>query len=198
MFAYVENEFSPEVIVSQAESSHLETLQAEVKHLKEELNLRDQLVEQLSQELFRLVKDNSNFTASEQETESSASQIDRLKSQIAEIDEQVQFYQKQIETRNSEIEQLQTKIKTLTERNQNLEQMLQELPQVYRQKFAQRMQPVKEKVETLQQENQQLQAKLQTLTYRLAARNRTHKDNQVDLPDIQQTDSNQFSNRGNV
>ena len=184
--------------MSQAEPSDLENLQAEVTRLKEELTLRDQLVEQLSQELFRLFKDNSNFAVSNQDTEQSLSQIDRLKAQIAEIDEQVQFYQKQIETRNAEIEQLQTKVKTLTERNKNLEQMLEELPQVYRQKFTQRMQPIKDKVESLQQENKQLQAKLQALTYRLAVRNRSHNDNQVDLPDFQQTDSSQFSNRGNV
>ncbi|PNW42701.1 UNVERIFIED_CONTAM: hypothetical protein BEN50_13740 [Euhalothece sp. KZN 001] len=161
--------------------SKIETLQAEVNQLKGELQLRDQLVEQLSQELFRLVKDNPNFTSVSESTEEHRSQLELLNNQIAEIEEQLQFYQQQISTRNTEIAQLQTKIRTLTERNQALEEMLQDLPEVYRQKFSQRMKPVKEKVEQLKEENQQLQAKVQSLTYRLAVRNRGKND-----PDIEQ------------
>lgn len=174
--------------MSQAESSQLETLQAEITHLKGELQLRDQLVEQLSQELFRLVKKTPDVTSQTVAPEEYQSQVDRLKAQIADIEEQVNFDQRQISHRDAEIEELRQKVKTLTERNRTLEQMLQDLPQIYRQKFAQRMKPVKEKVEQLQQENQQLQAQVQTLTYRLAVRNRTHQDNDVDLPDLQKTD----------
>ncbi len=168
--------------------SDQETLQTEIAHLKEELQWRDQLVDQLSQELFRLIKDNPDFTPQTPESEANQAQIDQLKGQIAEIEEQFQFYQTQIATRDQEIYQLQSKIKTLSQRNQTLEKMLQDLPEVYRQKFAQRMKPVKEKVEQLQQENQQLQAHVQTLTYRLAIRNHHPNDHDIDLPNLQSTD----------
>lgn len=170
--------------------SHIESLQAEITQLKGELQLRDQLVEQLSQELFRLVKEYPSYTSVSETTEEHRSQLELLNNQIAEIEEQIQFYQQQISTRDTEIYQLQAKIRTLTERNQALEEMLQDLPQVYREKFSQRMKPVKEKVEQLQQENQQLQAKVQTLTYHLAVRTRTPNDPDIDLPYLQKTDSN--------
>jgi predicted nuclease with TOPRIM domain len=47
--------------VSQTDSQKLQSLQRETSRLREELQLRDQLVQQLSQELFRLVKGNTNF-----------------------------------------------------------------------------------------------------------------------------------------
>lgn len=167
-------------IVSQAESSQLETLQAEIAHLKGELQLRDQLVEQLSQELFRLVKKTPDAASQTVASEEYQSQVERLKAQIADIEEQVNFDQRQISHRDAEIEELRNKVKTLTKRNQTLEKMLQDLPQIYRQKFAERMKPVKAKVEQLQQENQQLQAQVQTLTYRLTIKNRNHQDNDID------------------
>ncbi|MGC1247633.1 MAG: hypothetical protein WA865_15565, partial [Spirulinaceae cyanobacterium] len=47
--------------MTQTETPTLNSLQSEASHLREELQLRDQLVQQLSQELFRLVKGNANF-----------------------------------------------------------------------------------------------------------------------------------------
>jgi len=166
--------------VSQAESTQFETLQAEITHLKEELQLRDQLVEQLSQELFRLVKHPSQVNSQPTTSDNNQLQLDRLKAQMANIEEQVNLDQRQIANRDAEIQELRTQVKMLTERNQSLEQMIQDLPQIYRQKFAQRIKPVKQKVEQLQQENQQLHTKVQTLTERLAVRNGTHQDNDID------------------
>ncbi|MDR9404132.1 MAG: hypothetical protein RI580_11905 [Halothece sp. Uz-M2-17] len=174
--------------MSQAEPSHLETLQAEIAHLQGELQLRDQLVDQLSQELFRLVKDPESANSSLGEADQNESQIERLNVQIREIEEQLQFYRQQIGTRDQEIYQLQSKIKTLMAKNQNLEKMLEDLPELYRQKFAQRMKPVKEKVEQLQRENRQLQAQVQTLTYRLTIRNRPSHEQDIDLPNFHKTD----------
>jgi DNA repair exonuclease SbcCD ATPase subunit len=183
--------------VSQAEPSPIETLQAEITHLKGELQLRDQLVDQLSQEVFRLIANHPpNGTPPSADPENYPSQLERLNAQIAEIDEQVQFYQKQLGTRDTEIHQLQNKLRTVTERNQSLEQLLQELPELYREKFAQRMKPVKEKVEQLQRDNQKLQAQVQTLTYRLAVRTHSSHKSSLDLADLQPTDSNQLSNYG--
>jgi len=165
-----------------------ETLQAEITHLQGELLLRDQLVDQLSEELFRLLKAHPGLTSQSADTETYQSQIEQLSTQIAEIEEQLKFYQKQIATRDTEIYQLQGRIKTLMEKNQTLEKMLQDLPELYRQKFIQRMKPVKEKVEQLQQENQQLQVQVQTLTYRLRVRSGHSNDHNIDLPNLEATD----------
>ncbi len=196
--------------MSQAESSNIETLQAEISQLKGELQLRDQLVEQLSQELFRLVKDNPNFTARnlESESESNQSQVERLKAQISEIEEQLQFYQAQLSTRDAEIYELQSRVQALTEQNHSLQEELENQPQLYRQKFykhlepvknklkqlqtenqqlhaqLQQMKPVKEKLKQLQAENQQLHTQLQNLHHRLSARSQAHSNNHVDLPNL--------------
>jgi predicted nucleic acid-binding Zn-ribbon protein len=67
--------------------------------------------------------------------------------------------------------------------------VVQELPGVYRQKFAERIEPIKEKVEQLQKENRQLHAELQSVTYRLAMRNR--KAQGLDLPTVGVDDDGQ-------
>jgi len=61
-----------------------------------------------------------------------------------------------------------------------LEQVVQELPRIYKQKFAERMGPVKEKVAMIQRENRQLHAELQSVSYRLAVRSR--RTSHIDLP----------------
>ena len=68
----------------------------------------------------------------------------------------------------------------LTDRSQMLEQVVQELPEVYRQKFSERLAQVLEKVEMLQKENRQLHVELQSVSYRLAVRNR--QGSGLDLP----------------
>lgn len=168
--------------MSQAESTQFETLQAEITHLKAELQLRDQLVDQLSQELFRLINNRSQVNSQPTTSDNHQWQLDSLKAQMANIEEQVSLDQRQIANRDAEIQELRTQVKTLTERNRSLEQMLQDLPQIYRQKFAQRIKPVKQKVEQLQQENQQLHSKVQTLTKRLAEENGTYQNNDIDQP----------------
>jgi Rad3-related DNA helicase len=45
--------------VSQSDTPNIQVLSTEVLQLRQELQLRDQLVQQLSQELFRLVKGNT-------------------------------------------------------------------------------------------------------------------------------------------
>jgi hypothetical protein len=57
---------------------------------------------------------------------------------------------------------------------------VQELPNLYRQKFADRMAPVKEKVSQIQRENRKLHAELQSVSYRLAMKSR--QAGKLDLP----------------
>ncbi len=166
--------------MTHTESSNLQQLQEEVNHLREELQVRDQLVQQLSQELFRLVKGNANFMPSPEVSERHMAEMRALREQLQGVEQQVTFYQEQIADRDSEIYQLRQSVQELTDRSRMLEQVVQELPKIYRQKFAERMAPIREKVAQVQRENRQLHAELQSVSYRLAVR--TRQTTHLDLP----------------
>lgn len=177
--------------MSQADTSTIQTLSTEASQLRNELLLRDQLVQQLSQELFRLVKGNTNFMPQRSETEPDLSQLQALREQLQAVEQQVTFYQEQITTRDAEIYQLRQTVQELSDRSRMLEQVVQELPQIYRRKFEERMSPVREKVATLQRENRQLQAELQSVSYRLALKTRTSSHSGIDLPNFPRPVSDQ-------
>ncbi len=160
----------------------LQNLNAEVARLREELQMRDSLVQQLSQELFRLVKGNANFLPSPEVSERHQAEVRALREQLQGVEQQVSFYQQQISDRDVEIYQLRQTVQELTDRSRMLEQVVQELPRIYRQKFAERMAPVREKVASLQRENRQLHAELQSVSYRLAVR--TRRTASLDLPNF--------------
>ncbi|MEO1427878.1 MAG: Npun_F5560 family protein [Cyanobacteria bacterium J06633_8] len=168
--------------MSQTDNSTIQALSTEVSKLRQELQLRDQLVQQLSQELFRLVKGNNNFMPQPEVSERHQNELNALREQLQAVEEQVSFYQEQISTRDGEIYQLRQSVQELTDRSRMLEQVVQELPQIYRHKFEERMTPVREKVALLQQENRQLQAELQSVSYRLALKSRTASHSGIDLP----------------
>ncbi|MBW4612121.1 MAG: hypothetical protein KME21_02360 [Desmonostoc vinosum HA7617-LM4] len=170
--------------MSQSDTSNIQVLSSEVSQLRQELQLRDQLVQQLSQELFRLVKGNANFIPQRPEPERDLTQLQALREQLQAIEQQVAFYQEQITTRDTEIYQLRQTVQELTDRSRMLEQVVQELPQIYRRKFEERMAPVREKVASLQRENRQLQAELQSVSYRLALKTRHSSHSGIDLPNF--------------
>lgn len=186
----------PLAIVIQTETPTLHTVQVEVSRLREELHMRDQLVQQLSQELFRLVKGNANFTPPPEVSERHQAQMLVLREQLQDVEEQVTFYQEQITGRDGEIYQLRQSVQELTERSRMLEQVVQELPHIYRQKFAERMTPVREKVAMLQRENRQLHAELQSVSYRLAVRSRNIT--RLDLPSFSRPHGGPIPTFGNV
>ncbi|HIK11474.1 MAG TPA: hypothetical protein IGS52_14615 [Oscillatoriaceae cyanobacterium M33_DOE_052] len=169
--------------MSQTETSTMQSLQAEVSRLREDLQMRDQLVQQLSQELFRLVKGKSDFTPTPQVPPEYVEQMRSLREQLQGVEEQVQFYQEEIAKRDRDRETLEQSVAELTERSRMLEQVVQELPEIYRQKFAERIEPVKEKVEMLQRENRRLHAELQSVSYRLAVRTR-RRSGRLELPSL--------------
>nr|WP_242025694.1 Npun_F5560 family protein [Leptolyngbya sp. FACHB-36] len=142
--------------------------------------MRDNLVQQLSQELFRLVKGNTNFLPTPEVSERHIAEVRALRDQLQGVEQQVTFYQGQLSDRDADIYQLRQSVQELTDRSRMLEQVVQELPNIYRQKFAERMAPVKEKVAQLQRENRQLHAELQSVSYRLAVR--TRRQTHLDLP----------------
>jgi chromosome segregation ATPase len=166
--------------VTQTDSPTLPELQADVARLREELQMRDQLVQQLSQELFRLVKGNASAAPNSELSERQQAEMRALREQLQGMEQQVTFYQEQIATRDTEIYQLRQSVQELTDRSRMLEQVVQELPRVYHEKFEQRMVPVREKVALIQRENRQLHAELQSVSYRLAVRNR--RVSELDLP----------------
>ncbi|HLO89381.1 MAG TPA: hypothetical protein VK203_30835 [Nostocaceae cyanobacterium] len=170
--------------MSQSDTPDIQALSTEVSQLRQELQLRDQLVQQLSQELFRLVKGNTNFMPPRPESERDLSQLQALKEQLQAVEQQVTFYQEQITTRDTEIYQLRQTVQELTDRSRMLEQVVQELPQIYRRKFEERMAPVRDKVAMLQRENRQLQAELQSVSYRLALKTRNTTHGGIDLPNF--------------
>jgi chromosome segregation ATPase len=173
--------------VSQTDIPNIQALSKEAAQLRQELQLRDQLVQQLSQELFRLVKGNANFMPQRSESERDLSQLQALREQLQAVEQQVTFYQEQIATRDAEIYQLRQSVQELTDRSRMLEQVVQELPQIYRRKFEERMAPVREKVAILQRENRKLQAELQSVSYRLALKTRTSSHSGIDLPNFPRT-----------
>lgn len=166
--------------MTQPANPNLPELQTEVTRLREELEMRDQLVQQLSQELFRLVKGNTGFMPSPEVSERHLAEMRSLREQLQGVEQQVMFYQEQISARDGEIYQLRQSVQELTDRSRMLEQVVQELPRIYKQKFAERMGPVKEKVAMIQRENRQLHAELQSVSYRLAVRSR--RTSHIDLP----------------
>ncbi|MCM0591258.1 MAG: Npun_F5560 family protein [Gloeotrichia echinulata IR180] len=170
--------------MSQSDTPNIEALSTEVSQLRQELQLRDQLVQQLSQELFRLVKGNTNFLPQQAQPEHDLSQLQALQEQLEAVEQQVIFYQEQITTRDAEIYQLRQSVQELSDRSRMLEQVVQELPQIYRRKFEERMAPVRDKVAMLQRENRQLQAELQSVSYRLALKTRTASHGGIDLPNF--------------
>jgi hypothetical protein len=146
----------------------------ENSRLLAELELKDQLIEQLSQEIFRLVKVNLKLQTESVISDSPADEkIDKTTSNLLKQEQQANLYQE-------EIIKLQETVTNLTARNQTLEKLLEELPLVYKEKFAAKMATVKEKIEMLQQSNNQLYAELQSVSYRLAVR--TRGQTQVSLP----------------
>ncbi|MBP0015468.1 hypothetical protein PN466_12245 [Roseofilum reptotaenium CS-1145] len=165
-----------------SDSEAIQEFQAEMTRLQEELTLRDQLVQQLSQELFRLVKGNASFIPAQTGSADQTENLRSLQEQLQKVEEQVQFYQEQIQERDGEIYQLRQSVQELSDRSGMLEQVVQELPHLYRQKFAERMEPIREKVSLLQRENRQLHAELQSVSYRLAMR--TRNPSRIDLPNF--------------
>lgn len=181
--------------MNQTQTPNISTLKAEVARFREELNTRDKLVEQLSQELFRLVKSNTASAPRPEMAGDYRAEVRLLREQLQGVEQQVHLHQEQLQRRDVEIQQLRQTIRELTERGQMLEQVIRELPKVYTRKFAERLAPIKTKIMSLQSENRQLQADLVAVTDRLATRGielqQQAPELKVDLPKIVQQQSPQ-------
>lgn len=136
-------------------------VEQELQHLKQQLAARDLLVDQLSAELFRVIQTNPPLLAPAAESLRSPSPSHGLQQELEAMGEQIEFYQNQIDDRDSQISHLQASCQSLSDRNQQLEKLIQELPEVYKNKFSDRLDQVKTKMQSLQSENQRLYSQLQ-------------------------------------
>lgn len=145
------------------------TPQAELVYLQEELEVRDQLVQQLSEELFRLIQTSSYFNPEQQESLALPFSTPLSAIAPASPDQDTwENYGEEVAAKDEEIFQLHHIIDELKERCQLLENVVQEFPHIYRRKFSERMQPVRDKMLRLQQENRSLRAELQAARERIA------------------------------
>ena len=183
--------------MNQTPSASISTLKAEVARFREELSIRDKLVQQLSQELFRLVKNHTADAPPSAIPEDYRAEVRLLREQLQGVEQQVQFYQHQLHRRDLEIQQLRQTIRELSERGQILEQVIRELPKVYTRKFAERLAPIKNKIMSLQTENRRLQSDLVAVTDRLASRGLSLEpspaDFKLDLPNINEPSNQQLT-----
>ncbi len=181
--------------MSQFNPSLESDLNLKMLDLRQQLASRDQLVQQLSQELYRVMVEHPAWFLPAQaqiaqglplrESTAGPQQTQVLQQQMQEMEKQIAFYQQQIAHRDTELAQLRESAQELGDRNQMLEKVIQELPEVYRQKFTERLAQVRAKVEALQRENRQLQAELQSISYLAVARpNAEHPTDQVDLAEF--------------
>jgi septal ring factor EnvC (AmiA/AmiB activator) len=153
----------------------------ELVRLRRQLQQRDRLVEQLSGELFRMVKSHPPALPAASSSPSSALAMvpqppeASLRDELRQLEQQIEFYQSQIDKRDQELGRLQKSCQVLSDRNQMLERIIQELPEVYRQKFADRLEAVKSKFQTLQTENRRLQSELQQVNGRSLPESKTQR-----------------------
>jgi chromosome segregation ATPase len=173
-------------MVNFSPTNNLSALKAEVAHFRQELDARDQLVQQLSQELFRIVKSNHPQEPRGELVGDYKGEIRALREQLQGVETQVQYYQEQLQTRDAEIQQLRRTVRELSDRSRMLEQVVQELPKIYTQKFAERLAPIRDKIAKLHQENQRLQQELQEVGARTAAVAEAPRAArlELDMPDI--------------
>ncbi len=164
------------------------TLQQEINLLKVDLEQKDLLVQQLSEELFRLVKGNTAFLPNAGVHEQHSEEMRFLAEKLAAVENQLIASQAQIQDRDREAVELRNTIQEMSDRNRMLEQVVQELPNIYRAKFAERIVPIKQKIEALQKENRQLHIELQSLSFRLSGRTRRPSSQQqqqrLELPRV--------------
>jgi len=160
-------------------------LQQEINLLKVDLEQKDLLVQQLSEELFRLVKGNTAFLPNAEVHEQHSEEMRCLAEKLALVENQLILSQSLIHDRDREALELRHTVQEMSDRNRMLEQVVQELPNIYRAKFAERIVPIKQKIEALQKENRQLHIELQSLSFRLSGRTRRPNTQQrLELPRV--------------
>ncbi|AFY72837.1 hypothetical protein Syn7502_00694 [Synechococcus sp. PCC 7502] len=162
--------------------SPMETLREENNRLQQELQQRDLLVQQLSEEILRLVKGNIAFLPNQALTDQHAEEMRSLNHKLANAEEQLILSQLLLKERDQQIQELRHALAESNARSQDLQHKIENLPAVYGNKFSERMEPVKSKVEELQKQNSQLNSEVQNLSHRLA---HSTPPQRIEVPEIQ-------------
>lgn len=144
----------------------METLRDQNQRLQQELQQKDVLIQELSEELLRLVKGNisveHSFPADQQ------SEVRSLTQKLHNANEQLILSQLLLKEREQEISELRQALVDAHAYGSALQAKIESLPEVYGSKFSERMEPVKSKVEELQKEKDLLTSEVQNLAHRLA------------------------------
>ena len=135
-----------------------------------ELEQKDRLIEQLSEELMRYVQQPDAISATGEGSPAAIA--------AESLPEHAELLQ-------------------LAARNRELEGLLQELPEIYQEKFAARLEPVRAELERLQAENQRLRAEVKSLNYRLSVRESAAATS-VNLPSFATYDAGSVSSIGHA
>jgi chromosome segregation ATPase len=160
----------------------METLRDENIRLQQELHQRDILVQQLSEEVLRLVKGNVAFLPNQALAEQHQLEMRSLTTKLANAEEQLILHQLLLRERDQQLGELRQALLLANDRTQNLQEKIDNLPAFYSTKFSERMEPVKSKVEELQKQNTQLNSEVQDLSHRLA---HTIPPQRIEVPEIQ-------------
>ena len=131
----------------------------ETEQLKYQLRMRDQLVDQLSSQLFQMVQEHPPALPQARSPFSMGTSTSKSE-ELQALEQQISFYQDQIDQRDQQIATLKASCQDLSDRNQMLENVIQELPEVYRQQFAEKLEQFKDKLQVLKTENQRLKSEL--------------------------------------
>jgi predicted nucleic acid-binding Zn-ribbon protein len=142
-------------------------LKAELVYLQEELEVRDQLIQQLSEELFRLIQTSSYFSS-----DTDVIALPEAQSSVdvppLEAEDTWSDYNDELAAKDAEIYQLRQIIEELKDRCLRMETVIQEFPNVYRRKFSERMETIRTKITDLQAENRSLRVELKLIQQRLS------------------------------
>ncbi len=160
----------------------METLRDENIRLQQELQQRDLLVQQLSEEVLRLVKGNVAFLPHQALSEQHHEEMRSLMTKFQNSEEQLILSQLLLKERDQQVSELRQALSEANANMQNLQRKIENLPTVYGTKFSERMEPVKSKVEELQKQNTQLNSEVQNLSHRLS---HTAPPQRIEVPEIQ-------------
>jgi len=160
----------------------METLRDENIRLQQELQQRDLLVQQLSEEVLRLVKGNVAFLPNQALSEQHEQEVRSLTNKLLNAEEQLILHQLLLKEREQQLSELQNTLAEVNANAQSLQQKIDNLPTVYSTKFSERMEPVKSKVEELQKQNTQLNSEVQNLSHRLS---HAIPPQRIEVPEIQ-------------
>jgi hypothetical protein len=122
--------------------------------------LVQQIVKEVMQQIHPFLPSSGSFSHSESAAEVNLPLVNRLQAQLDLLQLRYEKMSQQIQNYEAEIEQLQ-------EEKLLLEQTMIDLPEIYRQKFAARMEPVRQRIREIQAENRQLRSDVYELSFRL-------------------------------